>query len=164
MKKISRAIAKSRIFILIVAIILLIPSAIGYFNTKVNYDILSYLPNDLETRKAQAILKDDFDCGSLAMLIIEGMDNKDVAKLKEKVANVDGVSEVIWVDDALDISVPKEILPAEIRDMLFSDDSTLMIVKLTDTDASEATEKAIEEIRSITGKQAFLSGIGGLKI
>lgn len=162
MKKISRAIAKSRIFILIVAIILLIPSAIGYFNTKVNYDILSYLPNDLETRKAQAILKDDFDCGSLAMLIIEGMDNKDVAKLKEKVANVDGVSEVIWVDDALDISVPKEILPAEIRDMLFSDDSTLMIVKLTDTDASEATEKAIEEIRSITGKQAFLSGIGGV--
>ena len=127
MKKISRAIAKSRIFILIVAIILLIPSAIGYFNTKVNYDILSYLPNDLETRKAQAILKDDFDCGSLAMLIIEGMDNKDVAKLKEKVANVDGVSEVIWVDDALDISVPKEILPAEIRDMLFSDDSTLMM-------------------------------------
>lgn len=104
---------------MIVAIILLIPSAIGYFNTKVNYDILSYLPNDLETRKAQAILKDDFDCGSLAMLIIEGMDNKDVAKLKEKVANVDGVSEVIWVDDALDISVPKEILPAEIRDMLF---------------------------------------------
>ena len=136
MKKISRLIAKSRIFILIVAIILLIPSAIGYFNTKINYDILSYLPNDLETRKAQAILKDDFDCGSLAMLIVEGMDNKDVAKLKEKVSDVDGVSEVIWIDDALDISVPKEILPSEIRDMLFSDDSTLMIVKLTDTDES----------------------------
>ena len=97
MKKISRLIAKSRIFILIVAIILLIPSAIGYFNTKINYDILSYLPNDLETRKAQAILKDDFDCGSLAMLIVEGMDNKDVAKLKEKVSDVDGVSEVIWM-------------------------------------------------------------------
>ena len=89
MKKISRAIAKSRILILIVAIILLIPSAIGYFNTKVNYDILSYLPDDLETREAQKIMKDEFDCGSLAMLIVEGMENKDVAKLKEKVSNVD---------------------------------------------------------------------------
>ena len=162
MEKISRAIAKNRIFILIVAIVLLIPSAIGYFTTKVNYDILSYLPNDLETREAQKILKDEFDCGSLAMLIVEGMDNKDVSKLKEKVADVDGVSEVIWIDDALDISVPKEILPASVRDMLFSDDSTLMIVKLKDTDASESTEKAIEEIRSITGKQGFLSGIGGV--
>ena len=159
MKKISRAIAKSRILILIVAIILLIPSAIGYFNTKVNYDILSYLPDDLETREAQKIMKDEFDCGSLAMLIVEGMENKDVAKLKEKVSNVDGVSDVIWIDDALDISVPKEILPSLVRDMLFSDDSTLMIVKLKDTDASESTEKAIKEIRSITGKQAFLSGI-----
>lgn len=162
MKKISRAIAKSRILILIVAIILLIPSAIGYFNTKVNYDILSYLPDDLETREAQKIMKDEFDCGSLAMLIVEGMENKDVAKLKEKVSNVDGVSDVIWIDDALDISVPKEILPSLVRDMLFSDDSTLMIVKLKDTDASESTEKAIKEIRSITGKQAFLSGIGGV--
>ena len=162
MEKISRAIAKNRIFILIVAIVLLIPSAIGYFSTKVNYDILSYLPNDLETREAQKILKDEFDCGSLAMLIVDGMDNKDVSKLKEKVSDVDGVSEVIWIDDALDISVQKEILPASVRDMLFSDDSTLMIVKLKDTDASENTEKAIEEIRSITGKQAFLSGIGGV--
>lgn len=162
MEKISRAIAKNRIFILIVAIVLLIPAAIGYFTTKVNYDILSYLPNDLETREAQKILKDEFDCGSLAMLIVEGMDNKDVSKLKEKVSEVDGVSEVIWIDDAFDISVPKEILPASVRDMLFSDDSTLMIVELKDTDASENTEKAIEEIRSITGKQAFLSGIGGV--
>ena len=134
MEKISRAIAKNRIFILIVAIVLLIPSAIGYFNTKVNYDILSYLPNDLETREAQKILKDEFDCRSLAMLIVEGMDNKDVSKLKEKVSDVDGVSEVIWIDDALDTSVPKEILPASVRDMLFSDDSTLMIVKLKDTE------------------------------
>lgn len=162
MKKISRAIAKNRIFILIVAIILLIPASIGYFNTKVNYDILSYLPDDLETRQAQSVLKDEFDCGSLAMLIVEGMDNKDVSKLKEKVAEVDGVSEVIWIDDALDISVPKEVLPSSVRDMLFSDNSTLMIVKLRDTDASENTEEAIEEIRSITGKQAFLSGIGGV--
>ena len=162
MKKISQLIAKNRVLILIIAIILLIPSAIGYFNTKVNYDILSYLPNDLETREAQKILKDEFDCGSLAMLIVEGMDNKDVAKLKEKVEVVDGVSEVIWINDALDISVPKEILPDLVKNIFFSDNSTMMIVKLRDTDASESTEKAIEEIRKITGKQAFLSGVAGV--
>ena len=162
MRKISQKIAKSKILILIIAFILLIPSAIGYFKTKVNYDILSYLPNDLETRQAQKILKDEFNCGSLVMLIVEGMENKDVLKLKDKVSEVNGVSEVIWIDDALDISVPKEILPKSLRDMLFSDNSTMMIVKLKDTDASENTEKAIEEIRSITGKQAFLSGIGGV--
>ena len=150
MKKISQLIAKNRVLILIIAIILLIPSAIGYFNTKVNYDILSYLPNDLETREAQKILKDEFDCGSLAMLIVEGMDNKDVAKLKEKVEVVDGVSEVIWINDALDISVPKEILPDLVKNIFFSDNSTMMIVK------------AIEEIRKITGKQAFLSGVAGV--
>lgn len=162
MKKISQLIAKNRVLILIIAIILLIPSAIGYFNTKVNYDILSYLPNDLETREAQKILKDEFDCGSLAMLIVEGMDNKDVAKLKEKVEVVDVVSEVIWINDALDISVPKEILPDLVKNIFFSDNSTMMIVKLRDTDASENTEKAIEEIRKITGKQAFLSGVAGV--
>lgn len=162
MRKISQKIAKSRIFILIIAFILLIPSAIGYLKTKVNYDILSYLPNDLETRQAQKILKDEFDCGSLAMLIVEGMENKDVSKLKDKVSEVNGVSEVIWIDDALDISVPKEILPKSVREMLFSDNSTMMIVKLKDTDASESTEKSIEQIRNITGKQAFLSGIGGV--
>ena len=150
MKKISQLIAKNRVLILIIAIILLIPSAIGY------------LPNDLETREAQKILKDEFDCGSLAMLIVEGMDNKDVAKLKEKVEVVDGVSEVIWINDALDISVPKEILPDLVKNIFFSDNSTMMIVKLRDTDASESTEKAIEEIRKITGKQAFLSGVAGV--
>lgn len=162
MKKISRLIAKNRVLILIISIILLIPSAIGYFNTKVNYDILSYLPNDLETREAQKILKNEFDCGSLGMLIVEGMDNKDLVKLKKKVESVNGVSEVIWVNDALDISVPKEILPDLVKNIFFSDNSTMMIVKLRDTDASESTEKAIEEIRKITGKQAFLSGIAGV--
>ena len=90
------------------------------------------------------------------------MDNKDVAKLKEKVEVVDGVSEVIWINDALDISVPKEILPDLVKNIFFSDNSTMMIVKLRDTDASESTEKAIEEIRKITGKQAFLSGVAGV--
>lgn len=162
MKKIAQKIAKSRIVILVLAFILLIPSAIGYFKTKVNYDILSYLPNDLETRQAQEILKNQFDCGSLAMLIVEGMDNKDVVKLKEKVEEVEGVNEVIWTDDALDISVPKEILPESIRKILYSDNSTLMIIKLKESDAAEETQKAVDEIRKVTGKQAFLSGVAGV--
>ncbi|MBC5627782.1 MMPL family transporter [Clostridium sp. NSJ-6] len=162
MKKLSQMIAKNRVVILVLAFILLIPSAFGYFNTKVNYDILSYLPSDLETRQAQAILKEQFGCGSLAMLIVDDMDNKDVEKLKEKVEEVQGVNEVIWINDALDISVPMEILPSSVKDMLFSDNSTLMIVKLSESDADIDTQKAVQEIRDITGKQAFLSGIAGV--
>ncbi|SCJ06873.1 Putative membrane protein ydgH [uncultured Clostridium sp.] len=162
MKKLSQIIAKNRVVILVLAFILLIPSAFGYFNTKVNYDILSYLPSDLETRQAQAILKEQFGCGSLAMLIVDDMDNKDVEKLKGKVEEVQGVNEVIWINDALDISVPMEILPSSVKDMLFSDNSTLMIVKLSESDADIDTQKAVQEIRDITGKQAFLSGIAGV--
>lgn len=162
MQKLSQIIAKNRVVILVLAFILLIPSAFGYFNTKVNYDILSYLPSDLETRQAQAILKEQFGCGSLAMLIVDDMDNKDVEKLKGKVEEVQGVNEVIWINDALDISVPMEILPSSVKDMLFSDNSTLMIVKLSESDADIDTQKAVQEIRDITGKQAFLSGIAGV--
>lgn len=162
MKKLSQMIAKNRVVILVLSFILLIPSAFGYFNTKVNYDILSYLPSDLETRQAQAILKEQFGCGSLAMLIVDDMDNKDVEKLKKKVEEVQGVNEVIWINDALDISVPMEILPSSVKDMLFSDNSTLMIVKLSESDADIDTQKAVQEIRDITGKQAFLSGIAGV--
>ncbi|CUN88696.1 efflux RND transporter permease subunit [Clostridium disporicum] len=162
MRKLSQIIAKNRVVILVLAFILIIPSAFGYFSTKVNYDILSYLPSDLETRQAQSILKEQFGCGSLAMLIVEGMENKDVEKLKEKVEEVKGVNEVIWINDALDISVPIEILPSSVKDMLFSDNSTLMIVKLSETDADIDTQEAVQEIRDITGKQAFLSGVAGV--
>ena len=162
MRKLSQIIAKNRVVILVLAFILIIPSAFGYFSTKVNYDILSYLPSDLETRQAQSILKEQFGCGSLAMLIVEGMENKDVEKLKEKVEGVKGVNEVIWINDALDISVPIEILHSSVKDMLFSDNSTLMIVKLSETDADIDTQEAVQEIRDITGKQAFLSGVAGV--
>ncbi|WP_415338244.1 MMPL family transporter, partial [Clostridium perfringens] len=142
--------------------ILLIPSIFGYFKTKVNYDILSYLPSDLETREAQAILKEKFGCGSLAMLMVDNMENKDVEKLKKKVEGVEGVNEVIWINNFLDISVPMEILPSSIKDMMFSENSTLMIVKLNESDADIITQNAIKEIRDITGKQAFLSAIAGV--
>ena len=148
--------------ILVIAFLLLIPSVLGYLKTDVNYDILGYLPDELDTRIAQSILKDDFDCGSLGMLIVENMENKDVSKLKEEVKKVEGVNDVIWIDDAIDLSVPKEILPEDIRDIFYSENSTLMIIKFAGTDASTETEKALSDVRKIAGKQAFLSGVAGV--
>lgn len=162
MNKVSKAIAQSRMLILVIAFLLLIPSVLGYLNTDVNYDILGYLPDELDTRIAQSILKDDFDCGSLGMLIVENMENKDVSKLKEEVKKVEGVNDVIWIDDAIDLSVPKEILPEDIRDIFYSENSTLMIIKFAGTDASTETEKALSDVRKIAGKQAFLSGVAGV--
>lgn len=162
MNKISKAIAKNRVLILIVAFILLIPSVIGYFKTDINYDVLSYLPKDLETRQAQKILEEDYGCGSLGMLIVENMEDKDVQKIKEKVEKVEGVNEVLWIDDVMDISVPHEILPDDIKDILYSDNSTMMIIKFARSDASVETEKALTEVRKIAGKQAFLSGVAGV--
>lgn len=162
MNKVSKTIAQSRMFILVIAFLLLIPSVLGYLKTDVNYDILGYLPDELDTRIAQSILKDDFDCGSLGMLIVENMENKDVSKLKEEVKKVEGVNDVIWIDDAIDLSVPKEILPEDIRDIFYSENSTLMIIKFAGTDASTETEKALSDVRKIAGKQAFLSGVAGV--
>ena len=162
MNKVSKAIAQSRMLILVIAFLLLIPSVLGYLKTDVNYDILGYLPDELDTRIAQSILKDDFDCGSLGMLIVENMEDKDVSKLKEEVKKVEGVNDVIWIDDAIDLSVPKEILPEDIRDIFYSENSTLMIIKFAGTDASTETENALSDVRKIAGKQAFLSGVAGV--
>ena len=162
MNKVSKAIAQSRMLILVIAFLLLIPSVLGYLKTDVNYDILGYLPDELDTRIAQSILKDDFDCGSLGMLIVENMEDKDVSKLKEEVKKVEGVNDVIWIDDAIDLSVPKEILPEDIRDIFYSENSTLMIIKFVGTDASTETENALSDVRKIAGKQAFLSGVAGV--
>ena len=162
MNKVSKAIAQSRILILVIAFLLLIPSVLGYLKTDVNYDILGYLPDELDTRIAQSLLKDDFDCGSLGMLIVENMEDKDVSKLKEEVKKVEGVNDVIWIDDAIDLSVPKEILPEDIRDIFYSENSTLMIIKFVGTDASTETENALSDVRKIAGKQAFLSGVAGV--
>lgn len=162
MNKVSKAIAQSRMLILVIAFLLLIPSVLGYLKTDVNYDILGYLPDELDTRIAQSILKDDFDCGSLGMLIVENMEDKDVSKLKEEVKKVEGVNDVIWIDDAIDLSVPKEILPEYIRDIFYSENSTLMIIKFVGTDSSTETENALSDVRKIAGKQAFLSGVAGV--
>ncbi|CEO32544.1 efflux RND transporter permease subunit [Paraclostridium sordellii] len=162
MRGLSKLIAKKSKLILVIAILLLIPSAIGFLKTDINYDILSYLPDNLSTTQAEKILKEDFNCGSLAMLIVENMEDKDVSKLKEKVSKVDGVVDVLWIDDFLDLSVPKEMLPKDINDLLYTDNSTLMVIKLEEGSASLKTLNAVESIRNITSNQAFLSGMASI--
>ncbi|UEL46668.1 efflux RND transporter permease subunit [Terrisporobacter hibernicus] len=163
MERIAEKIANHSKLILLLAVILLIPSAFGYFNTNINYDILSYLPDNISTTKAEKLLKDDFGCGTLAMLIVENMDDKDVSKVKDKIAQVDGVADVLWVDDFMDLSVPKEILPKDMTDFLYNGDkSTMMIVKMEKATGDIKTQNAVSSIRSIAGKQAFLSGMCGI--
>lgn len=163
MEKIAKKIANHSKLILLLAVILLIPSVFGYFNTNINYDILSYLPNNISTTKAEKILKDDFGCGTLSMLIVENMDDKDVAKIKDKIAKVDGVADVLWVDDFMDLSVPKEILPKDMTDLLYNGDkSTMMIIKMEKATGDIKTQNAVSSIRNIAGKQSFLSGMCGI--
>ena len=113
--KYGRFIAKHRVLIILIAVILLIPAGIGYISTKINYDVLSYLPKSLETVYGQDVMVDEFGMGAFSMVIVEGMENKDVQKLKKEVEKVDHVKEVLWYDDALDITVPVEMLPEELR-------------------------------------------------
>ena len=124
MVKLRKKIVKYRIAILIIGFLLLIPSAMGYFKTKVNYDILYYLPDDIETMVGQDILKDEFGKGAFAMEIVEGMPSKDVSKVKEAIEAVDGVAEVIWYDSIMDISVPIEMLPENLKDVFYTGDAT----------------------------------------
>ena len=156
MGKIAEKIVKYNKLILLLAVILLVPSVFGYFNTGINYDILSYLPEDLSSMKAEDILTDDFDCGALSMLILENMNNKDITTIKEKVKDVDGVKEVLWIDDLVDLSIPKEILPKDLTDFFYSgDNSTMLLIKLAEGTGAEKSLKAVESIRKIASKQSF---------
>ena len=162
MKHISKGIVKCRFVILIVAVALLIPAAIGYIRTRVNYDVLSYLPKDIETMVGQQILADDFGTGAFSMCVVEGMPFKDVAKLKKEMEAVDNVKDVIWYDTVMDISVPVEILPDKLRDVFLKGDATLMVVLFDTTMSSDETMEAITEIRRVTDRQAFISGMSAV--
>ena len=162
MLKIGEKIVKSRIIILILSVILLVPSAIGYFNTKVNYDILYYLPGDIETMIGQDILVDEFGTGAFSFLIVEGMKDSDVAKIKEKVESIDHVSKVLWYDSVADLSIPMTMLPEELYEAFNAENATMMAVIFDETTSSDSTMDAIEEIRNVTGKQCFLSGMSAV--
>ena len=126
MEKLGRKIVRFRIPIFIIGLLLLIPSVFGYINTRVNYDVLYYLPDSIETMQGQDILVDEFGTGAYSMFICEGMENKDVAKLKEQIEDVEHVSKVVWYDSFADISIPMEMLPEDIREVFNADDSTMM--------------------------------------
>ncbi len=162
MKRIAKFIAYHPKTITIIAVLLLIPAAIGYINTFVNYDILSYLPGDLDSVKGENELDETFNSASMSFLVIEDMPSKDVAALKEKIAKVDNVSSVIWVNDIADISIPQEIIPQAVKDIFYSKDGkcTMMLIQYKYKAVTDETMKAIEDIRGLLNNQCFLSGMG----
>lgn len=162
MVKVGKKIVKYRAAILIVGILLLIPSALGYFKTRVNYDILYYLPGNIDTMKGQDILMDEFEKGAFAMEVVEGMTTKEEADVKAKIEQVDGVADVIWYDSISDLSVPMSELPSEISDVFNTDDATLMAIFFDDTTSADSTMDAINEIRSVTNKQCYLSSMSAV--
>ena len=166
MLKLGEKIVSARVVILILSFVLLIPAAYGYIKTRVNDDILSYLPKDIETMVGQDILVDQFGTGAFSLYVVEGMEDKDVSALKSKIENVDHVSKVIWYDSFADLSVPKDMLPDRLYDAFNNDDkdATMMAIIFDDTTSADSTMDAIEEIRKISDKQCFLSGMSAVVV
>lgn len=162
MINVGKWIARKKYFILAMCLLLIIPSFIGISNTKINYDVLSYLPDSLETVKGQDIMVDDFGMGAFSMVIVENMEEKDVVALKEKMQKIKHVSEVIWYDDLLDISVPIEMIPEKYKKEFNQGNATLLMVLFDDTTSSDSTMDAISELRNLSRKQCFISGMSGV--
>ncbi len=159
MKGLGKAVVKAKVPILIIAILLLVPSAIGFFKTRVNYDVLTYLPKDIETMKGQDILVDEFGTGAFSFFITEGMEDKDVAALKKEIAKVDHVKKVIWYDSVADLSVPEELLPEKYREIFRNGDATMMAIIYDSTISADETMEAVKEIRKLGNERCYLSGM-----
>lgn len=162
MQKFGRGIVKLRVPILIVSVLLLIPSIFGFVSTRINYDILSYLPSDIETMKGQDIMLDEFGKGGFSLVMLDGMEDKDVEKVKEKIEKVDHVCDVLWYDTLADVSLPKEVLPDDIYDFFNTDNSTMMAVFFDEATSADGSLEAVKEIRSIAGEQCFVSGMSSV--
>ena len=160
--RLSKAVVKYRVPILIVALVLLVPSVLGMINTRINYDMLDYLPEDMDTVIGQNELLNDFGKGAFSLIIVEDMPARDVAALKEKIAAVDHVESVLWYDDLADLSVPMEILPDQVYSEFNAGDSTMLAVFFDSATSADVTMDAIREIRAIAGKQCFVSGMSAL--
>ena len=159
MDKFGRAVVKLRIPILILSFLLLIPAGIGFINTRINYDILSYLPGEIDTMKGQDIMLDEFGKGGFAFVVVDGMEDKDVAKLKKEFEKVDAVSDVLWYDSIADISLPKEVLPEDIYSFFNSDDSTMLAVFFDRATSADESLEAVVTMRKLAGEQCFISGM-----
>lgn len=162
MVKTGKWIAKHRILIVLIGILLLIPSVIGTIKTRINYDILSYLPESLETVKGQDVMVDEFGTGAFSMVVVEDMPLKDVQKLKNKFEEIEHVKKVLWYDDIADISVPTSMMPKDLKDIFFADDSTMMLVLFDNTTSSDEAMEAVTNMRAIADKQCFISGMSGV--
>ena len=160
--KFGKWVVKCRIPILILAVALLVPSLIGMIMTRINYDMLTYLPDDIDTVVGQDILMDEFGKGAFSFVIIEGMDPEDVSSLREDISHVDHVDTVLWYDDFADVSVPMEILPSKLYDAFNSGASTMLAIFFDTSTSSDDTMEAITAIRSIAGKQCFVSGMSAM--
>ena len=158
----SKAVVKHRILILIVVLVLMIPSVLGMAGTRINYDMLDYLPEDMETVIGQNELLEDFGKGAFSFIIVEDMPDKDVAALKEKIEQVDHVETVLWYDSIADLSIPMELLPDKIYNEFNTENATMMAVFFDTSTSSDITMDAIREIRQIAGKQCFVSGMSAL--
>ena len=162
MVKAGKWIAKRRILIVLIGILLLIPSVIGTIKTRINYDILSYLPESLETVKGQDVMVDEFGTGAFSMVVVEDMPLKDVQKLKNKFEEIEHVKKVLWYDDIADISVPTSMMPKDLKNIFFADDSTMMLVLFDNTTSSDEAMEAVTNMRAIVDKQCFISGMSGV--
>ena len=162
MVKVGKWIARHRILMLLIGVLLIIPSVIGIAKTKVNYDLLSYLPDHLETVKGQDILVDEFGMGAFSMVAVENMDMKDVQKLEKEFEKVPHVQDVLWYDDVADISLPTEMIPKDIRKAFINGDATMMLVLFDDTTSSDNSMEALTQLRKIANKQCFISGMTGI--
>ena len=162
MKGLGKAVVRLRIPILILAVILIIPSAIGYFSTRTNYDILTYLPKEIETMKGQEILANDFGTGAFSMVVVEGMNEKDIKVMAQRMEEVPHVRKVIWYGSLMDISIPEELLPSKYGKMLKNGDARLMIAIFDTTMSSDETMKAIADLREVASEQTYISGMSAM--
>ena len=164
MIRFGKWVVKHRSLILIISILLLIPSAFGYFHTRVNYDILNYLPDEIDTMKGQEIMVDEFGTGAFSMCVVEGMSDKDISKMRKEMCKVDGVKDVLWYDSFLDLSVPVEMLPDNIKDVFINKDadSTILFVLYPNSISADETMDAIESLRKVMNKQCYLSGMSAV--
>lgn len=163
MKVWARLIVKHRKAVLVIAIILLIPSVLGMLGTRVNYDILSYLPEDLDSMIGQQILDQDFKTASTAMVTLENMPTAETLKLKEALEGIEGVDQVIWTSDLVDVSVPKEMLPEDIQKFFYNEDgATMLLVKFTDSSASASTMNALAQMKATVQEHCFIGGMSAI--
>ena len=160
--KTGKWIARHRVLILLLGILLLVPSVIGMAKTRINYDLLSYLPEHLETVKGQDILVDEYGMGAFSMVVEENMDLKDAQKLEDKFSEIQHVKDVLWYDDVADISLPVEMIPKDLREAFFRGDATMMLALFDNTTSSDEAMEAVTQMRKAADEQCFISGMTGI--